>query len=85
MVERAKRKVRSGRVVGDKADKTISVAVESTYHHPRYKKILKKTSKLAAQDGNNEARTGDLVEITETRPLSKTKRWRLTKIVEKAK
>lgn len=84
MTERGNRKTRTGHVVSDKADKTIKVAVESKVSHPRYKKIMKKTQKHTADDQKNEAKVGDLVEIMETRPLSKTKRWRLTKIIEKA-
>lgn len=85
MEERGKRKTRVGRVVSDKADKTLKVAVASKVRHPRYKKILKRTQKHTVDDQNNEATMGDLVEIMETRPLSKTKRWRLTKVIEKAK
>ena len=76
--------MRVGRVVSDRADKTIKVAVESKVSHPRYKKIMKQTQQYTAHEAGNEAGMGDVVEIMETRPLIKTKRWRLTKVVEKA-
>ena len=79
------RKTRSGKVVSDKMDKTIVVAVETRVPHPLYKKIIKRTYKLKAHDENNECRIGDRVRVMETRPLSKDKRWRLVEIVEKAK
>ena len=82
---RAFRKTRIGTVVSDKMDKTIVVAVEDSYQHPLYKKILKRTYKLKAHDENNECGVGDKVRVMETRPLSKDKRWRLVEIVEKAK
>ena len=85
MSERAFRKTRVGKVVSDKMDKTIVVAVENRVAHPLYKKIVKRTYKLKAHDENNECGIGDLVTIMETRPLSKTKRWRLVEIVERAK
>ncbi|MBQ6603733.1 MAG: 30S ribosomal protein S17 [Eubacterium sp.] len=85
MEERNLRKVRVGRVVSDKMDKTIVVAVEDRVKHPLYKKIVKRTYKLKAHDENNECREGDTVRVMETRPLSKDKRWRLVEIVEKAK
>ena len=85
MEERNLRKVRTGKVVSDKMDKTIVVAVEDHVKHPLYKKIVKRTYKLKAHDENNEARFGDRVLIMETRPLSKDKRWRLVEIMEKAK
>ena len=85
MEERNLRKVRVGKVVSDKMDKTIVVAVEDHVKHPLYKKIVKKTYKLKAHDENNECREGDRVRVMETRPLSKDKRWRLVEIVEKAK
>ena len=84
-IERNKRKVRSGRVTSDICDKTIAVQIERLVRHPLYGKVVKKRSKLMVHDEQNEAHTGDLVEIMETRPLSKTKRWRLTKILERAK
>jgi small subunit ribosomal protein S17 len=83
--DRNLRKTRTGHVVSDKMDKTIVVAVEDHVKHPLYKKIVKRTYKLKAHDENNEAKIGDTVRVMETRPLSKDKRWRLVKIVEKAK
>ena len=85
MEERNLRKVRTGKVVSDKMDKTIVVAVEEHVKHPLYKKIVKRTYKLKAHDENNECNVGDTVRVMETRPLSKDKRWRLVEIVEKAK
>lgn len=85
MEERNLRKTRTGKVVSDKMDKTIVVAVENHVKHPLYKKIVKKTYKLKAHDENNECRVGDTVKVMETRPLSKDKRWRLVEIMEKAK
>jgi len=82
--ERNLRKTRVGKVISDKMDKTIVVAVENSVKHPLYKKIVKKTYKLKAHDENNEAGIGDTVMVMETRPLSKDKRWRLVSIVEKA-
>ncbi len=79
------RKTRVGKVISDKMDKTIVVAVEDSVAHPLYKKIIKRTYKLKAHDENNECRVGDKVEVMETRPLSKDKRWRLVEIIEKAK
>ena len=85
MEERNLRKVRVGKVVSDKMDKTIVVAVEDHVKHPLYKKIVKRTYKLKAHDENNECNVGDTVRVMETRPLSKNKRWRLVEIMEKAK
>ena len=85
MEERNLRKTRVGKVVSDKMDKTITVAVEDHVKHPLYGKIVKKTYKLKAHDENNECQVGDTVKEMETRPLSKDKRWRLVEIVEKAK
>ena len=85
MEERNLRKVRTGKVVSDKMDKTIVVAVEDHVKHPLYKKIVKRTYKLKAHDENNECNVGDTARVMETRPLSKDKRWRLVEIVEKAK
>ena len=82
---RAFRKTRIGQVVSDKMDKTIVVAVKDSVQHPLYKKIVKRTYKLKAHDENNECGIGDTVEVMETRPLSKDKRWRLVRIIEKAK
>ena len=84
-MERNLRKVRIGKVVSDKMDKTIVVAVENSVKHPLYKKIIKRTYKLKAHDENNECGIGDTVKVMETRPLSKEKRWRLVSIIEKAK
>ena len=82
---RAVRKTRIGQVVSDKMDKTIVVAIEDSVRHPLYKKTMKRTYKLKAHDENNECGIGDTVEVMETRPLSKDKRWRLVRIIEKAK
>ena len=84
MEERNLRKTRTGRVVSNKMDKTIVVAVEDNVKHPLYNKIVKRTYKLKAHDENNEAKIGDTVRIMETRPLSHAKRYRLTKIVKKS-
>jgi small subunit ribosomal protein S17 len=84
-VERNLRKVRMGKVVSDKMDKTIVVAVVDNVKHPMYGKIVKRTYKLKAHDENNECNIGDRVKVMETRPLSKDKRWRLVEIIEKAK
>ena len=85
MVERNLRKTRAGKVISDKMDKTIVVAVEDHVKHPLYKKIVKRTYKLKAHDENNECGIGDKVKVMETRPLSKDKRWRLVEIIEKAR
>jgi small subunit ribosomal protein S17 len=85
MSDRAFRKTRVGKVVADKMDKTIVVAVEDRIAHPMYKKIIKSTYKLKAHDENNECGIGDKVLVMETRPLSKEKRWRLVEIIEKAR
>ena len=85
MSERNMRKTLVGRVVSNKMDKTIVVAIEDSVRHPLYKKIIKRTVKLKAHDENNECAIGDRVSVMETRPLSKDKRWRLVEIVEKAK
>ena len=79
------RKTRVGKVISDKMEKTIVVAIEDNVKHPTYGKIIKRTSKIHAHDENGECRVGDKVEVMETRPLSKTKRWRLVRIIEKAK
>ena len=81
---RAFRKTRIGQVVSDKMDKTIVVAIEDSVQHPLYKKTMKRTYKLMAHDENNEAKKGDFVRIVETRPLSRTKRWRLIEIIRPA-
>ena len=84
-MNRAFRKTRIGTVLSDKMDKTIVVAIEDSVQHPLYKKTMKRTYKLKAHDENNECGIGDTVEVMETRPLSKDKRWRLVRIIEKAK
>ena len=84
-IKRNERKVRVGKVVSDKMEKTIVVAIEELVQHKLYKKAVKRTVKFKAHDENNEAHVGDKVSIMETRPLSKEKRWRLVSIVEKAK
>ena len=84
MAERNQRKVRTGVVVSDKMDKTVVVAVERSMRHPLYGKTIRKTKKFKAHDKNNECRVGDVVTIMETRPLSRDKRWRVVKIVQKA-
>ncbi len=83
-MERNYRKVRVGKVVSDKMDKTIVVAVEESVKHPLYGKTMRRTVKFKAHDEANEARIGDTVRIVETRPLSKDKRWRLSEIIERA-
>ena len=85
MAERNLRKTRVGKVVSDKMDKTLVVAIEDNVKHPLYKKVVKHTVRLKAHDEKNEGKTGDTVLIMETRPLSKDKRWRLVEIVDKAK
>ena len=85
MVERNLRKTRIGVVKSNKMDKTITVSVERKVKHPIYGKFVKKTTKFHAHDDKNECSIGDVVKIMETRPLSKTKRWRLVEVVEKAK
>lgn len=85
MTERNYRKVRIGRVVSDKMDKTIVVAIEDSVKHPLYGKVVKRTVKIKAHDEENTCGIGDRVKIMETRPLSRDKRWRLAEIIEKAK
>ena len=85
MAERKLRKTRTGMVVSDKMDKTVVVAIADNVKHPLYKKIIKRTVRLKAHDEKNECRVGDRVQIMETRPLSKDKRWRVVSIIEKAK
>ena len=87
MTEVAKktRKVRMGRVVSNKMDKTVIVAVERLVIHPVYKKRIKRTKRVYAHDKDNKCQVGDLVRVTETRPLSRTKRWRVSAILERAK
>lgn len=85
MTERNERKTRIGKVVSDKMEKTVVVAVERLVQHPLYKKAVKETVKFKAHDENNDAHIGDTVEIMETRPLSKDKRWRVIEVLERAK
>ena len=84
-MERNLRKTRTGKVVSNKMEKTIVVAIEDHVKHPLYNKIVKRTYKLKAHDENNECNIGDTVKVVETRPLSKDKRWRLIEVVERAK
>ncbi len=84
-MERNLRKERTGLVVSDKMDKSITVVIERKEKHPIYGKFLKRTKKFIAHDENNDCNIGDTVKITETRPLSKNKRWRLVEILERAK
>lgn len=84
MEERNKRKEIQGKVVSDKRDKTITILVERKIKHPLYGKVMKKSKKFQAHDENNESHVGDIVRVMETRPLSKTKRFRLVEIVERA-
>jgi len=85
MSERNLRKTRLGTVISDKMDKTVVVAVKDRVQHPLYKKIINRTVKIKAHDENNECGIGDRVMVMETRPISKDKRWRVAKIIEKAK
>ena len=85
MEERNLRKVRIGKVVSDKMDKSITITVDRKVKHPLYGKFVQKTTKLMAHDENNECGIGDTVKVMETRPLSKNKRWRLVEIIAKAK
>ena len=85
MEERNLRKTRTGKVVSNKMDKTIVVAVEDHVKHPLYNKIVKKTYKLKAHDENNECQIGDIVKVMETRPLSKEKRWRFVELISRPK
>ena len=85
MAERNLRKTRVGKVVSNKMDKTIVVAIVDNVKHPLYKKIIKRTIKLKVHDENNQCNIGDRVEVMETRPISKDKRWRLVKVIEQAK
>ena len=84
-MERNLRKTRTGRVVSNKMDKTVVVAVEDHVKHPLYKKIVNRTYKLKAHDENNEYMIGDVVKVMETRPLSKDKRWRVVELISRAK
>ncbi len=82
--ERGRRKLRTGVVVSDKADKTVLVRIDRQVRHPKYDKTVRRSSKLAAHDETNDAHLGDTVRVMETRPLSKTKRWRVVEVVERA-
>ena len=82
--ERLRRKIRTGVVVSDQNDKTVTVMVERQFAHPLYTKQVKQTKKYRAHDESNEYKTGDVVRITETRPLSKTKRWRVVELIERS-
>ena len=82
--ERGRRKLRTGVVVSDKADKTVLVRIDRQVRHPKYDKTVRRSSKLAAHDETNDAHIGDTVRVMETRPLSKTKRWRVVEVVERA-
>ena len=84
-ITRNLRKTKTGKVVSDKMDKTIVVEIIDSVQHPLYKKFIKSTTRFKAHDENNECKIGDTVEITETRPLSKDKRWRVSEILERAK
>ena len=84
-LDRTSRKVRTGIVVSDKRENTLTVAIELQYPHPKYGKIVKKTRKLHVHDEKFESKIGDIVEIMETKPISKTKRWRVTEVIERAK
>ena len=83
--ERSRRKVRTGVVVSEKMDKTVLVRIDRKVRHPLYRKTVARSNKLAAHDENNDAHVGDTVRVMETRPLSKTKRWRLVEVVQRAK
>jgi small subunit ribosomal protein S17 len=82
---RGRRKVRTGDVVSDAMDKTVVVRISTQVRHPLYGKIIRRSTKLKAHDENNDAHVGDVVRIVETRPLSKTKRWRVVEVLERAK
>ena len=79
------RKTRTGKVVSDKMEKTIVVSIEDSFKHPKFGKVMKRTIKVHAHDEKNECGVGDIVEVMETRPMSATKRWRMVRIIEKAK
>jgi len=83
--ERGRRKVRTGLVVSDGMDKTVMVRIDRQVKHPLYEKTVRRSSKLAAHDESNEVHVGDTVRVMETRPLSKTKRWRVVEVIERAK
>jgi small subunit ribosomal protein S17 len=83
--ERSRRKVRTGVVVSEKMDKTVLIRIDRKVRHPLYRKTVARSNKLAAHDENNDAHVGDTVRVMETRPLSKTKRWRVVEVVQRAK
>ena len=85
MSDRSSRKVRTGVVVSDKRDKTVTVEITDSVRHPIYKKTVNRRTKLHAHDEQNDARTGDTVRVMETRPVSKSKRWRVVEVVERAR
>jgi len=85
MEDRTRRKLRQGKVVSDKMDKTVVVAIESLVRHPLYGRTLRRTNRFKAHDETNDCHVGDTVEIMETRPLSREKRWRVNRVVERAK
>jgi small subunit ribosomal protein S17 len=85
VTERSRRKVRTGVVVSEKMDKTVLVRIDRKVRHPLYRKTVARSNKLAAHDENNDAHVGDTVRVMETRPLSKTKRWRVVEVVQRAK
>ena len=85
MEDRARRKVRVGVVISDARDKTVTVEVPTSFKHPRYDKVVRRSTKFHAHDEENDARTGDTVRIMETRPISKQKRWRVVEVVERAR
>ncbi|MEC7819854.1 MAG: 30S ribosomal protein S17 [Actinomycetota bacterium] len=85
MQERNRRKSRTGVVVSDKREKTVTVAIKQSFPHPKYGKIVRKTKKLYAHDESFDAKVGDTVRVMETKPISKMKRWRITEVIERAK
>ena len=85
MSERNDRKLKTGKVVSDKMDKTVVIAIERLVQHPLYKKSIKKTVRFKAHDENNDSHIGDIVSVMETRPLSKDKRWRVVEVIERVK
>jgi small subunit ribosomal protein S17 len=85
VTKRSRRKVRTGVVVSEKMDKTVLVRIDRKVRHPLYRKTVARSNKLAAHDENNDAHVGDTVRVMETRPLSKTKRWRVVEVVQRAK
>ena len=84
-LERNSRKIRTGIVISDKKEKTVTIAIRQAFPHPKYGKIVRKTKKLYAHDESFNAKVGDTVKVMETKPISKLKRWRITEIIERAK